>query len=187
MQDLTALLEDTVSKSPGCNIIANVRTPVISLSSVKKNRELCAKNICGNYGKSHTCPPLLWSAEECISKVDSYERADVVTRTYTCVDLKNRNLMMRITSDFQSTVRDIMHIVRKEGYDCFALADGPCNFCERCSALDGKNCIHPEEQIPSVSGYGVDMASYIASIGRRFEFKENEVTFYGIILTNNKN
>ena len=183
MNGLTAILNDIISEIPGSKIIPNVAPPLITDATISNNRELCKKNLCGNYGKSHTCPPLLWSAECCISKVDSYERADVITRTYHDVDFKDDDLMKNITSDFQMTVRKIMHSVKNEGYECFALADGPCNFCIRCSALDGKECTHPEEQVPSVSGYGVDMTSYIRSIGRTFEFRDNEVTFYGIFLT----
>jgi hypothetical protein len=37
-------------------------------------------------------------------------------------------------------------------------------------------------QIPSVSGYGIDMGKYIGSIGETFTFSENKVTLYGIFL-----
>lgn len=36
--------------------------------------------------------------------------------------------------------------------------------------------------LPSVSIVGIDMESYLASVGETFEFRDDAVTFYGVIL-----
>ena len=53
---------------------------------------------------------------------------------------------------------------------------------EECAFIKGKNCYHPDMQVPSVSGYGIDMTSYMNEIGIEFSFSKNSVTLYGVIL-----
>ena len=37
-------------------------------------------------------------------------------------------------------------------------------------------------QVPSVSGYGIDMTTYMQEIGIEFSFSKDSVTLYGVLL-----
>lgn len=185
-EDIQMNREDIVRKllegKDGCRVRPCVKIPEITYNSLNINRCLCRQNRCGNYNKSHTCPPNCGSEEYCIERVNSYKDADVIMRTFDDVDITDADLMIRITGEFSDLCREVMVGCRKAGFDVMALADGPCRYCDECSFLKGKKCPYPDMQVPSVSGYGVDMGRYIPEIGETFSFEKNRVTFYGIIL-----
>ena len=103
-------------------------------------------------------------------------------KTYRNVDFSDSTAVDRMMNGFRETCRDVMIGCRKAGFDVIAFADGPCSYCKECAFAKGKKCCHPEMQVPSVSGYGIDMTEYMKSIGIEFTFSKDSVTLYGVIL-----
>lgn len=180
--DRTGLLEEIVGKKDGCRFLHNVPIPQVTVDSIVKNRKTCATNVCKCYDTSWTCPPNCGSEQFCIDRINSYKDADIYARTFSNVDFSDKEQLDSMMNGFRQECRDIMIECRKRGYDMFALADGPCSYCKRCAVKDGKPCYHPEMQVPSVSGYGIDMKSYLAPLGEEFTFEKDSVTLYGVLL-----
>ncbi|MCQ2056359.1 MAG: DUF2284 domain-containing protein [archaeon] len=179
------LLKKLCKDISNSNLFVDVVKPNIILNSIRKNREICKTNRCGNYGRNLTCPPFLGDADVCISEISRYNIADVLTQTFEDVDFRNKSYVKKIIGGFQDTCRSVMTDMRRNGFDVIALSVGGCNYCERCSALDDKKCRYPEMRIFSISGYGIDMAEYIRDIGGDFTFRDGEITLYCIFLTKN--
>ena len=176
-------ISEYIVNSEDCRIIPNVHVPDVTLEDIIKFRKICEGNECKNYDTSWTCPPHCGSNEECISKIKGYSYADVYIREFRNVDFKNKEAMEKMMDGFRTECRDILTEMRKDSIDAMAFADGPCRYCgDNCSVKKKKPCPYPEMQVPSVSGYGIDMGKYIESIGESFTFSENKVTLYGIFL-----
>ncbi len=182
MSDRSGLILSIVGDRPDVRVINNVKVPVVTEESIAKNRKTCETNVCKCYGTSWTCPPNCGSPEFCIRRISISKDADIYIRKYENVDFNDHAGLDALMDGFRQECREIMVECRARGYNVFALADGPCRYCERCSVLDDKPCPFPEMQVPSVSGYGIDMTSYIGSIGEKFEFSKDSVTLYGIFL-----
>lgn len=179
--DRYLIVSELAKDFPDSRVRVGVQKPVPTKVSIRDNRKRCAENLCGNYNKSCTCPPRCGSDVFCIDRISGYKDADIFIRTFK-VDVKDEKALKSVVSKFQRNCRDIMIECKRAGFDILVLAEGPCNNCDRCAALDEKDCPHPELQIPSVSGYGIKMDEYLSSIGEKFEFRDDEATFYGIIL-----
>ena len=176
------IIGELVKDYPNTTVKTNLPVPEVTYKSVQKNRMLCRTNMCGHYNSSWTCPPNCGTEEFCIERISSYGLSDVVMRRYDNVDFSDTEKVDAMMNGFRDMCRDIMIKTRKEGFDVIAFADGPCSYCKECAFRKGKNCYHPEMQVPSVSGYGIDMTSYLSEIGIEFGFSKNSVTLYGIIL-----
>ena len=171
-----------LEKDKDCKVKVHAPLPEISYASIDKNRSLCRTNMCGHYNHSWTCPPNCGSPEYCLNKINSFKDCDVIMKTYRNVDFKDNVAMDKMMNGFRDTCREAMIGCRKAGFDVIAFADGPCSYCKECAFLKGKNCYHPDMQVPSVSGYGFNMTEFLKEIGESFGFSKDSVTLYGVIL-----
>ena len=176
------IISKLLENEKDCSVKTHAPLPDVSYASVEKNRSLCRTNMCGHYNHSWTCPPNCGSAEYCIEKINSYKDCDVIMKRYHNVDFSDTVSVDRMMNGFRDTVRGVMIGCRKKGFDVIAFADGPCSYCRECAFQRGEKCRHPEMQVPSVSGYGFDMTSFLNEIGESFGFSKDTVTLYGVIL-----
>ena len=86
-------------------------------------------------------------------------------------------------SDFDTLCKQLEQMDSATFADIFAKkSDDVINSLSECAFVKGKNCYHPDMQVPSVSGYGIDMTSYMKEIGIEFSFSKDSVTLYGVLL-----
>lgn len=176
------IIKGMIEGVENCTVRTGVPIPKVSYRTVEKNRMICRTNGCGHYNSSWTCPPNCGTAEYCIERIGSYKDSDVIMKEYDRSLFKDPENMEKVMDGFRDLCRKIMIECRNEGFDVIAFADGPCRFCKKCAFEVGKNCYRPEMQVPSVSGYGIDMTSYLEGAGLKFEFGKGMVTLYGIFL-----
>lgn len=75
----------------------------IPSSSVPFNEEvrnMCEQNMCGNYGKSWTCPPAVASLDQLHLQLSSYNRFMIVDKVYTLEDSFDWEGMVSSMKDF---------------------------------------------------------------------------------------
>ncbi len=164
----------------GCDILFGAVPPRTCQGTLERNRELCASNVCGSYGTNWGCPPGSGTAEECIGNLRSYGSAAIVIKRFPETDPGDPDLMASIGKDFQDACRAAKHMMEECGHRCLVLSDGGCMYCDVCRYPDP--CPHPGEITPAVSGYGIDVESYLRELGVGFRFEEDAVTLYGIVL-----
>jgi len=155
--------------------------PSPDAGSMSKCRELCAQNLCGAYGVTWGCPPGAGTEAECLRLVGSFSEAAILMKRYDRIDLKDRDLLERLGAEHQEVCRRFSNALRREGFRAEAFSDGGCKYCGKCSYPDDP-CRFPEQRISSISSYGIMMDEYMRSQGIDFEFRENGMTLYGLIL-----
>ena len=176
-------VSEFIETTDGCRIIRKAPTPSVTKDDILRFRKLCEDNLCGNYRTSWTCPPYCGTMDECMDKINSYRYADILVRDFQGYDIENEKEIEEMMDSFRSECRNIKCKLIEKGADVLALADGPCRYCgENCSVKIDKECPFPDKQLPSVSGYGVDMERYIRSLGESFGFSKDRITLYGIFL-----
>ena len=108
-----------------------------------------------------------------------YDSAILMSRTFPC-DPKDRETVEGFNSLMKAAMRRAITALRGAGFRCRGLADGGCDLCAECAYPEP--CRHPDLLLPSISVVGIDMSSYLATVGERFGFRDDAVTFYGVIL-----
>lgn len=155
--------------------------PTPNAASMSKCRELCAQNLCGAYGVTWGCPPGVGPEEECLRTARSFSKAAILMKRFYDVDLKDWALMERLGAEFQDVCRRFGCMLREEGYRAMPLSDGGCKYCGECSYPE-EPCRFPLQQVPSISSYGIMMDEYMKAHNIDFEFSEDSMTLYGLIL-----
>ena len=178
MKDFEKVKEKLAKKHISYTLAASPRS---DLESALKFRKLCEMNKCGTYNASWTCPPAVGKPEDCVKRLEDFEKALIVTNTFRDLDMNDFEGMKKMMKSHQDLCRDVKKMFQKEGFEELTLTDGACTYCKKCTYPD-RECKHPGMKVPSVSGFGIDMSEYIHSAGLEFEFKKDEATLYGLIL-----
>jgi predicted metal-binding protein len=158
------------------------KTPRTGMDTMERCRALCKQNICGQYDTNWSCPPGVGTERECLERIRFFKNAAVIYRRYD-IDPDNKTKVKKISSDHQELCRQFVGLLRKEGYQAIALADGGCSYCSTCSYPD-EPCKFPEQKVMSLVSYGIMMMEYLESLSLDFTLDKDAVTLYGLILYN---
>lgn len=66
--------------------------------------------------------------------------------------------------------------------DFLHLTCGGCHLCEQCAKLLDEPCRKPDQALPSLEGYGVDVYQTVWNTTLRYTNGANTVTYFGLIL-----
>lgn len=157
--------------------IREVPLPEYEPDTVERCLGLCRQNACGKYGTNWACPPGFDEHMDSLS--ERYSSAILVSRTLEC-DPRDAGKVEEFNETVKSALREMVSLLRSAGIDCRGFADGGCGLCQTCAYPEP--CVRPDDILPSVSGLGVDMGRYLESVGEDFAFRDDAVTFYGIIM-----
>ena len=181
MTDLDFVREQVTSVYSG-EVIYDLPAPRADVDSIAVSRRYCAENLCGNYGKSCTCPPNSDPAEVCIERLESFDKAMLIIKRYV-VDYRDREKMEACHTEIQTICRDIRVSLLGSGIRNLPLANGPCRYCANCACDAERNCRFPNFKVGSVSPYGILVNKYLESVGIPAEpVGGNTVTLYAFIL-----
>ena len=158
-----------------------IGVPSLEIASIKKCRELCAQNLCGEYGMTWGCPPGVGTEEECLRKAVGFPNAAILIKEFNGIDLKDRGLIGKLSAAHQDACRKFCNELRKRGRKVLVLTDGGCRYCADCSYPD-EPCRFPDQMTPSVSAYGIEMDKYLRSQNIDFRFRDDGMTLYGLVL-----
>jgi predicted metal-binding protein len=134
---------------------------------------------CGEYGRRLTCPPYSPTPEETRKVLGEYGVC-LLVKFGRCVEAGYEGGV---------NVHEVMFQLERSAflsgvYSAFALACGPCPYCEECNVKEGV-CRHPERARPSMEACGIDVYATARNAG--YELKvvtsyEEEPTFFGLLL-----
>ena len=150
--------------------------PAYDEDMVIRCQNLCRDNLCGKYGTNWACPPGF--SEHMDSLSEQYDSALLLSRTFVC-DPRDRDAVEECNSLMKATLRSVVEHLRSAGIGCRGFSDGGCDLCQTCAYPDP--CRFPDRVMPSVSAIGIDMGAYLESVGERFEFRDDSVTFYFLV------
>lgn len=150
--------------------------PAYDEDMVIRCQSLCKDNLCGKYGTNWACPPGF--SEHMDSLSEQYDSTLLLSRTFAC-DPRDRDAVEECNSVMKATLRSVVEHLRSAGIECRGFSDGGCDLCQTCAYPDP--CRFPDRVMPSVSAIGIDMGAYLESVGERFEFRDDSVTFYFLV------
>ncbi len=162
---------------------AGLAPPAVTLDTIRECRGYCATDDCGCYDKYCSCPPRSGTPEERLKILAHYSKCAVVPVLYQA-DYRDKEQMAICMKDLQDRCREMVFKLREKSIDCLGFADGGCQYCERCSALDDEPCRFPEMQIQSVSGNGILMGDFLKRSGIECEMKDGHIEMYAVLLYN---
>ena len=146
-------------------------------------RKLCEQNMCGNFGKSWTCPPAVQSSKELQILLSQFNQVVIFNKIYTLTDSFDWEGMKSGVEDFQSKILKLKKKIRKANPDFhfIALGAGSCGICDTCTYEQQLPCRNPNDAIISVEACGIDVMEMVKENGLTYNNGANTVTYVGAL------
>jgi predicted metal-binding protein len=157
--------------------------PVADIETDASFRDLCAANVCGNYGRNWMCPPDAGDIHELMAALHAYSYALVYQTVSELEDsydfegmmdagLRHNRLMVELRRGI-----DALNLPRT-----LHLGAGGCRMCEVCAKRTGEPCRHPELAVASLETYGVNVSKLAPAAGMKYINGKDTVTYFGAVL-----
>ena len=157
--------------------------PVESIETDASFRDMCAANVCGNYGRNWMCPPDAGDIHDLMAALRTYSYALVYQTVSELEDSYDFEGMM----DAGAAHNRLMVELRR-GIDTLALprvlhlGAGGCRMCEVCAKRTGEACRHPDLAVASLETYGVNVSKLAPAAGMKYINGKDTVTYFGAVL-----
>jgi predicted metal-binding protein len=154
--------------------------PVSKLVLSPELRELCIQNACGKYGQNYSCPPFVGDIHALIKKLKSFQKAVIWQNIYPLEDSFDFDGMMEAQVSHNSMTKKIAdEIYREYGkIKALVLGAGSCDLCETCSAEVNEPCLRPNEVLPSLEAYGINVSKIADVSDMKYINGKNTVTYF---------
>ncbi|MBO7406135.1 MAG: DUF2284 domain-containing protein [Clostridia bacterium] len=166
------------------------RAKVIPVDNVETDvsfRELCAKNVCGNYGKCWTCPPDVGEIDALIAKLRSFEYILVYQYVGTLEDSFDFEGMMDAALKHNELTAAVRAACEKETFrDRLYLCAGGCRICPVCAKKTNEPCRHPGRAMASLESCGMDVSGTTKNTAMKYINGADTVTYFGMVLYNER-
>lgn len=162
------------------------KTNIIETKQIRTNRsfrDICESNHCGMYSRCYMCPPDAGNIDKLIEEIDKYDFA-LVYQTVTKIE---------DSYDFEGMINAKKHIISitlklKKVFSDLGISDtlhlgvGGCGICETCAKQTSEPCRFPENAIPSLEAYGINVSELAKSADMKYINGQNTVTYFGAVL-----
>ena len=139
---------------------------------------------CPMYGKTWACPPGVGSVAECDAKCGQFYNALLIGTIVEVADIANIDETLSTRGDHEQITNQVRDLMRQQGVDPYVLSTEACALCDRCAYLDGQPCRFPETMHPCIESHGINIIPLLESCGLEFQFGDNMVTWYSLLLFN---
>ena len=153
--------------------------PVDALIFSEDLLSYCKSNVCGNYGKSWTCPPNCGSIQEQKEKILAYDNALVFTTLHKIEDSFDYEGMTLGREKHITLTLEIRDKLLQTTDDFLVFGAGACPIC-KCTFPEP--CRHPEKRIGSIEAAGIAVAELSKTAGISYNNGPNTVTFFSMVL-----
>ena len=166
--------------------LGSFRAAVIPVESIETDaafREMCAANVCGNYGRNWMCPPAAGDIHELIARLRTYSYALVYQTVSELEDSFDFEGMMEAGARHNQLMVDIRHRLEEIPLSrVLHLGAGGCRMCEVCAKRKDEPCRHPDLAVASLETYGVNVSKLAPVAGMKYINGQNTVTYFGAVL-----
>lgn len=144
--------------------------------------DICRSNACGQFGRNHMCPPEVGDIHGLMDKVRSYPRAMVyqtISPLEDSYDWESMQAASKRHHQLGQRLRAVLSPLLPP--DSLHLSCGGCGLCDTCAKIDDLPCHFPQDAMPSVESYGVDVYNTVKGTHLKYINGPNTVTFFGMI------
>ena len=159
--------------------------PVSRLVFDPSLRKYCEKNLCGNYGKNHSCPPECGTPEEMKERTEQYRQAWIF-QTIAQVDWHDSAALKAVRDSHNVRSRELLEKLKERGVTGLAMLAGPCSACGACAGAEGKPCNFPEKQVSCISAYCMSAEKMAEEAGLPYWCGERKVAFFSLLLNGSR-
>ena len=139
---------------------------------------------CPMYGKTWACPPGVGTVAECDAKCGRFQNALLIGTIVEVADIANIDETLSTRGDHEQITNQVRDLMRQQGVDPYVLSTEACALCDHCAYLDGQPCRFPETMHPCIESHGINIIPLLESCGLEFQFGDNMVTWYSLLLFN---
>ena len=157
--------------------------PVADIETDASFRDLCASNVCGNYGRNWMCPPDAGEIHALMAALRTYSYALVYQTVSELEDSYDFEGMMDAGVRHNRLMAELRRAMDKEDLPrTLHLGAGGCRMCEVCGKRTGEPCRHPDLAVASLETYGVNVSRLAPAAGMKYINGQNTVTYFGAVL-----
>ena len=183
MKEDSVLFSQLESMAFSCGVKGAVVIPAEEIVTSTEFRRICESNSCGKYDRCWVCPPHIGRIEELIPQIYQYPFALLYQTVSDLEDSFDIEGMMNAGADHAALSQRLQGLCRDLLKKKFLhLSCGGCHLCERCAKPSGEPCRKPDQALPSLEGYGVDVYQTVRNTTLRYINGANTVTYFGMIL-----
>ena len=174
-------ITDILSETEAATGVQAHERALLSVSKLVFSPQLldyCKSNVCGNYNKSWTCPPVCESMEEQRKKILSFQNVFVFTTKHKLED----------SFDYEGMIRGMeLHALltiefKKRSNDAPVYGAGSCPVCDFCAFPSP--CPFPEKKIGSIEAAGINVTELSKAAGIAYNNGPDTVTYFSMALMN---
>ena len=159
--------------------------PVELVETDASFRDLCAANVCGNYGRNWMCPPDAGDIEDLIAELHTYSYALVYQTVSELEDSYDFEGMMEAGARHNQLMAELRRRLTEAPLSrVLHLGAGGCRMCEVCGKRTGEPCRHPDLAVASLETYGVNVSKLATAAGMKYINGQDTVTYFGAIFFN---
>ena len=139
---------------------------------------------CPMYGKTWACPPGVGSGAQCDAKCGQFPNALLIGTIVEVADIANIDETLSTRGDHEQITNQVRDLMRQQGVDPVGLSTEARALCDRGAYLHGQPCRFPETMHPCIESHGINIIPLLESCGLEFQFGDNMVTWYSLLLFN---
>ena len=144
---------------------------------------MCESNACGRYGTCYMCPPDVGEIDSLMAEIQDYDYALVyqtVTQLEDSFDYEGMVEAKKRTYPLAQSLRKAF--ADRNVTKVLHLGAGGCGVCETCAKRTGEPCRFPEQAMPSLEAYGVNVSELAKTAEMKYVNGQDTVTYFGAVL-----
>lgn len=150
-------------------------------------RKICEGNGCGMFGRCWVCPPYIGDIDTLIEQVRSFPKAMLYQSIREIEDSFDIEGMFEAGYEHALLSQKIQQQVKTDdSVEVLHLTCGGCRLCETCAKRSDEPCRYPEQALPSLEGYGIDVYNTCKDTQLHYINGQNTVTYFGMVLYREK-
>lgn len=156
-----------------------------SLLMFSDNIRYICKTECQMYDKSYSCPSAVGTKEECEARCLEYKNGFIFSSIAIVNDSANLEETLSTKPEHEKMTREIKAMFEERFGKCLALSADACSICEKC-AYPNEPCRHPDIMLPCIESHTIVVTDIAEKLGMEFFMGADMVTWFSIILFNEK-
>ena len=146
-------------------------------------RKICEGNGCGKYNRCYMCPPDVGDIHRLMTSVKRYPQGLLYQTIHQIEDSFDFEGMMQAGKNHMSCSQRLQQaLVPVLGNGILHLSCGGCRLCDACAKPENKPCRFPEQALPSMESYGIDVYKTAQPTDLKYINGTDTVTYFGLVL-----